>query len=131
MQNKRGQGTVEYLVIIGIVIVLSLVVVGLVLSQAGSASNVSVKSSELSSKVSVISLSEVQIDSGGNAILVLSNNGSENISLNSINVGNQVLYLDGLVLPSFGKKVVYLNKGVLSASSISQPSLTLLLKTVW
>jgi preprotein translocase subunit SecG len=35
-QNNIAQGTIEYLIIIGIVVVLSLVVVGLVLSQTGS-----------------------------------------------------------------------------------------------
>lgn len=47
ISSFSGQGTIEYLVIIGVVIVLSLVVVGLVITQVDNSSNVSSVSSEV------------------------------------------------------------------------------------
>lgn len=55
--NNRAQGTIEYLVIIAVVVVLSLVVVGLLITQVENSSNVTSTASDISTKVGVGGLS--------------------------------------------------------------------------
>jgi hypothetical protein len=84
-----GQGTIEYLVILAIVIVISLVVVGLVMQQMSSSSNVSSTASEIKLKTGVDGISIVESVAGldQNGLLVLKNMGSETITINKISVG--------------------------------------------
>lgn len=83
---KHAQGTIEYLVIISIVVVLALAVVGLLVNQADSVSEVSVSSNELGSKVGFggLSISSSVVDIDGNGLIVIKNNSGENLSLNKI-----------------------------------------------
>ncbi|MFA6319937.1 MAG: hypothetical protein WCX66_03370, partial [archaeon] len=86
ISSFSGQGTIEYLVIIGVVIVLSLVVVGLVITQVDNSSNVSSVSSEVAFKVGVggISLASSVVGVDGNGLLVIKNVNSENIVLSKV-----------------------------------------------
>lgn len=85
-EESIAQGTIEYLVIIGVVIVLSLVVVGLVITQVDNSSNVSSVSSEVAFKVGVggISLASSVVGVDGNGLLVIKNVNSENIVLSKV-----------------------------------------------
>jgi len=82
----RAQGTVEYLVVIAVVIVLSLIVVGLVVTQVDNSSNVTTTSSEISTKIGVsgLSLASSVMGADENGLLVLKNISVENLILNKI-----------------------------------------------
>jgi hypothetical protein len=86
VEKSIAQGTIEYLVIIGVVIVLSLVVVGLVITQVDNSSNVSSVSSEVAFKVGVggISLASSVVGVDGNGLLVITNNSGDNLTLTKI-----------------------------------------------
>jgi len=89
LASDRGQGTLEYLVIIGIVVVLSLVVVGLVMTQVQSGSSVSSTASQISSKAGLISLTNASLNSSdGNYFFGIRNNDPEGVTIKSISVGN-------------------------------------------
>ena len=82
----RAQGTVEYLVIIAVVIVISLIVVGLVVTQVDNSSDVTSTSSEISNKIGVNGLSLASSVAGvdENGLFVLKNINVENLTLNKI-----------------------------------------------
>jgi len=84
--NRGGQGTIEYLVIIAIVVVISLVVVGLVMTQMGSAENVTSTSFEIKNKTGIngISLIDTVAGEDANGLLVLKNMDSETITIDKI-----------------------------------------------
>ena len=86
--KARAQGTIEYLVIIAIVVVMSLVVVGLVMTQTNSSGAVTDTSSEIKNKVGVngISLVDSVASLDENGLLVLKNMGSETITVTRITV---------------------------------------------
>lgn len=86
-EDRRAQGTIEYLVIIAIVIVISLVVVGLVISQADSASNISSQVSSIAQVAGIVSVSDVVIDSTGEGLIVVTNNSGEYLSVTSLSFG--------------------------------------------
>ena len=81
-----AQGTIEYLVILAVVVVISLVVVGLVVSQTGSVDSISVSSSQIQSKVGVggISISNSVAGLDGNGLLVLQGAVGETLSVSKI-----------------------------------------------
>ena len=90
-RSNTGQGTIEYLVIIAIVIVISLVVVGLVTSTVNSPmQSIGTDSTKVSSYVGVggISISEAVVDASGDGIINLNNFSGEVITLNSVSAGD-------------------------------------------
>ena len=72
-KSLNAQGTLEYLVIIAVVVVLALVVVGLLVNQTGSVGSVSDSVSKIGSSSGVISVSEAVVDSGGDGLVRLGN----------------------------------------------------------
>ena len=86
--NSRAQGTIEYLVIIAVVVVISLVVAGLSTGLLGSGANIAVNSSEIGAKVGVGGVSVVDAVAGGdeNGLLVLKNSGAESLTIDKISV---------------------------------------------
>ena len=88
---SRAQGTVEYLVIIAVVVVLSLVVVGVVITQTESGANVSSTASEISSKSGLLAISNVSLNAlDGNFFVSLKNNDAESITVTSMRVTNDL-----------------------------------------
>ena len=85
---QGAQGTIEYLVIIAVVVVIALVVVGLLNSQLGAGSNIAVASSEIGNKTGIGGISVVDAVASGdaNGLLVLKNTGPETLTINKINV---------------------------------------------
>jgi hypothetical protein len=80
-----AQGTIEYLVIIGIVVVLSLVVVSLITStSSGSSSTISSTSNKISQSTGSISITESVIDANGNGIIALRNNSGNDLTISKI-----------------------------------------------
>ncbi|MFA6399128.1 MAG: hypothetical protein WCW44_02060, partial [archaeon] len=84
-----GQGTVEYLVIIAVVVVLSLVVVGVVITQTQSGANVSSTANEISSKTGLLAVSNVSLNSvDGNFFVSVKNNDADAITITSVLVNS-------------------------------------------
>jgi len=80
-QNSFAQSTIEYLVIVGVVVVLSLVTVGVVTGFFGSASGVSADSSKLFWQSQPLGLSDAGADASGDTFFVVTNNTGEDITL--------------------------------------------------
>ena len=89
VSNFRAQGTIEYLVIIAVVIVLSLVVVGLIITQIDNSQRVSVSGNQLGLKSQVIGITESLIDpNDGNFVVSLLNNSGDVITVSKVSVGD-------------------------------------------
>jgi len=85
--SQGAQGTIEYLVILAIVIVIGLAVVGFSTGIfSGSSVQVNSSSGNLSNKIGVggISISESVVDPNGGALISLANNSGENFTLTKI-----------------------------------------------
>jgi len=102
MLNK-AQGTIEYLVIIGIVVVLSLVVVGIISSMGGgSASSISSTTGKISQASGSINITEAVIDSNGRGFIFAGNNTGAGLTITGINVDGVVVDSTDTVWSSFG-----------------------------
>ena len=84
----EAQGTIEYLVIIGIVVVMSLIVVGLVMTQTNSSGAVTATASEIKLKTGVGSISIIDsvADANSNGFFVLKNTDSDTVTVTRITV---------------------------------------------
>jgi hypothetical protein len=86
---SSAQGTIEYLVIIAVVIVISLVVVGLLVTQIDSASSVSSDTGRISGMTSSIGITESLVHpSDGNFVVRLLNNSGGLITVSNVRVGD-------------------------------------------
>ena len=83
-----AQGTIEYLVVIAVVVVLSLIIVALTINVTSSPSQQIVSSSEKLGNVAVGGISVVESVSNleGESLIMLSNNSSDGITLKKISV---------------------------------------------
>jgi hypothetical protein len=100
----RAQGTIEYLVILGVIIVISLIVTSLIINQTNSAYNISTTTSKLDSSVGYISIGETVIDSDGNGLITLSNTSNSLLRVSNLDVGNDEIYFGNTVLSPGEKK---------------------------
>ncbi len=92
MQNNahspiKGQGTIEYLVIIAIVVVLSLVVTGILISQTSEGAQISTTTKQIASTSSPISISEAALDVNGKGLVSLRNNSGGSLTITKVSVG--------------------------------------------
>ncbi|MFA6064429.1 MAG: hypothetical protein WCW44_04060 [archaeon] len=102
--QASAQGTVEYLVIIGVVVVLSLVVVGLISSTgSGSAGTISSASGQISQTSGAISISEAVIDVNGRGYIAAGNNTGAGLTITGINVDGKEVNTRDTDWSSFGK----------------------------
>ena len=70
--NQKAQGTIEYLVIIAIIVVIALVVVSITTSIfENNAQGVANNTNQISSKTGPISVVDAATDSSGNTILTV------------------------------------------------------------
>jgi len=101
---SRGQGTIEYLVIIAIVVVLSLVVVGIISSMGGgSASTISSATGKISQTSGSISITEAVIDSNGRGFISAGNNTGAGLTITGINVEGVEVDSTDISWSSFGE----------------------------
>ena len=84
--SSRAQGTIEYLVVIAIIIVIGLVVVSLLVNQTDSARGISSTISKISSSSGMISISEAVVGLDGNGLISLSNNSGGSIVVTRLSV---------------------------------------------
>jgi len=104
MNMQKAQGTIEYLIIIAIVIVIALVVVGLLVNQTNSISAVSGSTSKLSSYSQELAVKEFIVNADGNALIILQNNSSGIVNIESISIGGANRGVGGTQLVSVGEK---------------------------
>jgi hypothetical protein len=89
--NNRAQGTIEYLVIIAIVVVIALVVVGLLLQILGNFGTMSETSLKTSWKTAEPwAITDWSRATDGNITLVLKNNSSETMTIKDVNLSTAV-----------------------------------------
>jgi len=108
-----AQGTIEYLIIIAVIVVISLIVVGLFVTVFNSPSQEIVDSSSKAGAVAVsgISIVESIIDYDGDSLIRLSNNSSDAITLTKVSVGG--------VDNNFSEQLVGLDSKVFSLNSLN------------
>ncbi|MFA5763686.1 MAG: hypothetical protein WC915_02650 [archaeon] len=87
-RNSNAQGTIEYLVILSIVIVIGLVVVGMLVSINDS-QDITQKNDKLKNTIGTggISVLEAVLDPNGNAIITLKNLGPDSLTITSLTGG--------------------------------------------
>jgi hypothetical protein len=107
-KDSHAQGTIEYLVVLGIIIIIGLIVVGMMASIFDS-KEIVVKNNELKNRVGTggISILEAILDSDGTAIVTIKNNTSDTLTITSIFGGNVTSSFD-TPQPGFGKLNFYL-----------------------
>jgi len=86
--EAKAQGTIEYLVIIAVVVVISLIVVGLVVTQTSSVTESDKKANNLGWKTKELQIADLAVDGSGNGTIVLSSNLIDKISIDSIVIGS-------------------------------------------
>ncbi len=111
-KKSTAQGTIEYLVIIAVVVVISLVVVGLVTNMFSfSSQQVGVSSGKLNTVSGGISIIESVIDTNGDSLVRLNNNSSDAITLTKINAGG--------VDNNYNEKLVGLDSKLFSLNALN------------
>ncbi|MFA5125998.1 MAG: DUF1566 domain-containing protein [archaeon] len=106
---NKAQGTIEYLVIIAVVVVISLVVVGLLVNQTSSADNVSASVSKIGSSSGGISVSETVVDVTGNGLITLTNSSGSTLVLTKIAIGDNNKTFPAVSLVQENTKTFFLN----------------------
>jgi len=87
--EKKGQGTIEYLVILAVIVVVSLIVVGLMISSTSGAAGVSSGTSKIGGWTNAISVTESAISPDGNYLVRLANNTGEPLTIKTVSVGDE------------------------------------------
>ena len=88
--NSRAQGTIEYLVILAVVVVIGLVVVGLVTTTFNSpAQQLSTATAGIGASTGPISISESVLDPEGSGLITLGNNSGESLAITRVSVGGE------------------------------------------
>jgi hypothetical protein len=85
---SKAQGTIEYLVIIAIVVVIALVVVSILTGFLGTGSEVGEQSSKLSNWSNSLAITQTSVDPDGNYLVRLANNSSDPITIANVQVGD-------------------------------------------
>ena len=85
---QKAQGTIEYIVIIAIVIVIGLVVVGTLYGFVDFGTGFSKTSGKIQSSSSPISIIEIDADPDGDGLISLQNNTGETLTITKIKLGN-------------------------------------------
>jgi hypothetical protein len=96
--SDSAQGTIEYLVVIGVVVVISLVVVGLLTSMiGGNSTGVSSSLNKISSSAGAIAITEAVMDGAGKSLFTITNNSGDPLTIKSIDVGGNKTNFDELI----------------------------------
>jgi hypothetical protein len=111
---ENAQGTIEYLVIIAVVIIIALVVVGILTGFLGNGSDVDEKASKLFWSSQPVGIDDSLADADGNAQIVIKNNTDGTIILTHIianTIDNNIEAPDGQTI-SVGAKYVATLTGI-------------------
>ena len=80
----KGQGTIEYLVILAVIVVISLIVVSLMINSTEPAGNISSGVDKISAQTGWIAVSDAVADSEGDAVITLSP--KENVTIKTVTI---------------------------------------------
>ncbi|VVB76229.1 Concanavalin A-like lectin/glucanases superfamily protein [uncultured archaeon] len=116
--KMRAQGSIEYLVAVSFVVVISLAVVTVLANQSLVGETISSSTNKLTVLSWDIGLSDSIADSAGKLFLVLQNNTSEGASVTKITVDNTEFDYSDIV--SLGNKKSFLADGVAACSDKSR-----------
>lgn len=109
--NRKAQGTIEYLVIIGIIVVIGLVVVGLLNSLLGSSNKLNTTNTKIEGNTGFISITDAAIDSEGKGVFVFQPNTIETLQLTKLTINGADTILD--------EQLVGLNKNKIEITSLT------------
>ncbi len=90
LHRAKAQGTIEYLVIVAVVIVVALVVVGLMTNILGdTGGNVTTGAGQISNAIGSggLVISDAVVDSSGNSILSINNSTGDILTITGVNTG--------------------------------------------
>lgn len=87
MRTIKAQGTIEYLVILAVVVIVALIVVSLMINSTAPAQGISGTTSSIASASNIIAVTESIVDEDGNYFLKIKNNSGENITITNIKIG--------------------------------------------
>jgi hypothetical protein len=87
---RRAQGTIEYLVILAVIIIVSLVVVSLMINSTAPAAGISSATSQISSVSNPIAIVDSVVSEDGNYFLKFRNQTGENVEIKTIQVGDEI-----------------------------------------
>ena len=87
--KSKGQGTIEYLVILAVIVVVSLVVVSLMINSTSGAEGISSGTSKIGGWTNTISVTESAISPDGNYLVRLANNTGEPLTIKTVKVGGE------------------------------------------
>ncbi len=85
--HRKAQGTIEYLVILAVIVVVSLIVVSLMINSTAPAQGISGTTAQIASVSSPIAITESIVDEDGNYFLKIGNNTGENVTISEIQIG--------------------------------------------
>ena len=120
--NNAAQGTIEYLVILAVIVVVSLVVVSLMMNSTAPAQGVSETQSQIYWQSQPISIVEAVADETGDAIITLKP--QENITLKSIVVDEQVLEVPETRIVAGSTQPVLIEASIQCSGSSSSRTIT-------
>jgi hypothetical protein len=87
--KKGAQGTIEYLVILAVIIVVGLIVVSLLINSTAPAASVSSTTGKIGGWTNAISVTETSISPDGNYLVRLANNTGAPLTVKTVKVGDQ------------------------------------------
>ena len=96
----RGQGTIEYLLIIAVVIVISLIVVSLLTNTLDASGNISSNIQQISQLTSQLAIKEGVVDGDGGGIFVLTNNSGQNLTITKFNIEGKDSFINNFLFTS-------------------------------
>jgi hypothetical protein len=87
--KKGAQGTIEYLVILAVIIIVGLIVVSLLINSTAPAASVSSTTGKIGGWTNAISVTETSISPDGNYLVRLANNTGVPLTVKTVKVGDQ------------------------------------------
>jgi hypothetical protein len=121
-KKDNAQGTIEYLIIVAIVIVIALIVVGILLQLMGQGSGVNETSSKIAwQSAQPWGIIEWNVDSNENLELILQNNSAYTMDLVEVSVGHGTDWNTGVtgIAANTTQSVTIVSTGVSSGSNYS------------
>jgi len=99
--GKEAQGTIEYLVILAVIVIVSLIVVSLIINSAAPAEGISSSIGKVAGWSNTLAVTETSINPDGNFLVRLSNNTGSPLTITNVRVGDvNVDYSEDLFLGS-------------------------------
>ncbi len=106
MNDRKGQGTIEYLVIIAVVIVLALAASYVIFSGMGSASAADKASLKAAWQSKEVGIADFAVDADGGGKIALMNNSGEIVRIKKVYIDGVLVYDSTFSLGNFDKYVI-------------------------